>query len=130
MKAPIVVYDHGDVSIFESAEDAENYLEPIDVEREEYVAYDSEGYLLRLAVNVKSRRIWGILPIREKGVVLQEIAPRQERLAELRQILKDYLSYPRFKVPSDWIAEATLEELIGKAKKLQRTIVMKSIFKA
>ena len=33
---------------FESVEDAERYFEPIDVENDEYVAYDSDGRLLRL----------------------------------------------------------------------------------
>jgi hypothetical protein len=53
MKAPIIVNEHGNVSIFESVEYAEQYLEPIDVTNEEYVVYDSEGHLLQLAVSQK-----------------------------------------------------------------------------
>ncbi len=45
---PIIVDEQGTATVFESIEDAERYLEPIDVRNEEYVAYDSEGRLLRL----------------------------------------------------------------------------------
>ena len=48
MKPPIIVYENGDVSVFASVEDAEISLEPPDVESNRYVAYDSEGRLLRL----------------------------------------------------------------------------------
>jgi hypothetical protein len=45
---PIIVDEQGTAIVFESIEDAELYLEPIDVRNGEYVAYDSEGRLLRL----------------------------------------------------------------------------------
>lgn len=45
---PIIVDEQGTATIFEFVEDAERYLEPIDVRNGEYVAYDSEGRLLRL----------------------------------------------------------------------------------
>jgi hypothetical protein len=48
MKPPIIVDNYGDTMIFTSIEDAEVYLEPIDVENGEYIAYDSEGRLLEL----------------------------------------------------------------------------------
>jgi hypothetical protein len=31
MKPPITIDDHGDLSIFEAVEDAENFVEPIDI---------------------------------------------------------------------------------------------------
>lgn len=46
MKAPIFICDNGDVSIFESVEYAEQYLEPIDVLNEDFTVYDCEGMLL------------------------------------------------------------------------------------
>ncbi|MUV14522.1 hypothetical protein [Noviluteimonas gilva] len=48
MRPPIIIDEHGDVSVFESVEAAARYIEPIDVRNNEYVAYDSAGYLLRL----------------------------------------------------------------------------------
>jgi hypothetical protein len=47
MKPPITIDDHGDISLFEAVEDAERYVEPIDVTSNDLVAYDSEGRLLR-----------------------------------------------------------------------------------
>lgn len=55
MKAPIVLDENGDVSLFATVEEAARYMEPIDVRNNEYVAYDSEGYRLKLvpgAINV------------------------------------------------------------------------------
>jgi hypothetical protein len=48
MRPPIVIDEHGDISIFPSVELAARYMEPIDVRNNEYVAYDSAGVLLRL----------------------------------------------------------------------------------
>ena len=50
MKAPIIINGHGNVSIFESVEHAEQYLEPINVKNNEYVVYDSTGRLLQSAI--------------------------------------------------------------------------------
>jgi hypothetical protein len=50
MKPPIILDNRGDLLIFGSANDAVAYVEPIDVENKEYVAYDSEGCLLSLSV--------------------------------------------------------------------------------
>jgi hypothetical protein len=47
MKPPITIDDHGDINIFETIEEAEKYVEPIDARRGDFVAYDSEGRLLR-----------------------------------------------------------------------------------
>ena len=51
MRPPIIVDNFGDVMFFESAHTAERYLEAIDVEHGEYVAYDSEGRLLQLTTS-------------------------------------------------------------------------------
>lgn len=48
MRPPIIIDEHGDISIFQSVEDAARYIEPIDVRKNEYVAYDSSGFLLEL----------------------------------------------------------------------------------
>ena len=50
-KPPVFVIDGLDVGVFKSVEDAVLQLEPIDVNRGEYSAYDAEGRLLRLAVD-------------------------------------------------------------------------------
>ncbi len=48
MTPPIVIDENGDVSLYRSVEAAARALEPIDVKNSEYVAYDSEGFVLTL----------------------------------------------------------------------------------
>jgi hypothetical protein len=45
---PVVVDERGDVTLYRSIESAAFALEPIDVQNGEYVAYDSEGFILTL----------------------------------------------------------------------------------
>jgi len=59
MKAPIILDENGDVSLFVTLEDAARYMEPIDVRNNEYVAYDSEGYRLTLVPGAKNVMITG-----------------------------------------------------------------------
>ena len=48
VKPPVVIDENGDVSLYWSVEAAARALEPIDVKNSEYVAYDSEGFVLTL----------------------------------------------------------------------------------
>ena len=48
MTPPIIVNENGDVTLYQSAETAARALEPIDVKNNEYVVYDSEGFVLLL----------------------------------------------------------------------------------
>jgi len=48
MESPVIVDEHGSILAFESFKDAALYLEPIDVQNDEYISYDGEGRLLRL----------------------------------------------------------------------------------
>src|SRR6478736_5827688 len=53
---PIFVDNRGDVSVFRSVSYAESYLEPIDIENREYIAYDASGRLLALSAD--RRRVY------------------------------------------------------------------------
>ena len=59
MMPPIIVIllENGDLLIFDSREDAEDYLEAIDVRNNEYTAYDSKGTVLDLSVDDKTERV-------------------------------------------------------------------------
>ena len=46
MTPPIVIDENGDVTLYQSVEAAARSLEPIDIKNNEYVAYDSEGFVL------------------------------------------------------------------------------------
>ena len=87
MKAPIIVNEHGDVSIFESVEYAEQYLEPIDVKNEEYVVYDSKGHLLQLSVSQKELlSIFGGIELIE-AVRISPVGSGSGSSSELRKLL-------------------------------------------
>ena len=101
MKAPIIVNEHGDIAVYESVEDAEMDLEAIDVENNEYVAYDSEGRLLRLIPK----------PLHEVVIVSAEQEP--SHADELHAILFRFLM--EVGVPADWLKQASLQELVAKA---------------
>jgi hypothetical protein len=75
MKTPISINDHGDVSTFASVEEAETYMEPIDVERGEYTVTDADGR--RLAVEVvlqEAPLLWGLWKTRVKKVRIADPA--------------------------------------------------------
>lgn len=48
IEPPIIIDERGATDIFDSIESAELYMEPIDVEDNRYVAFDSVGRLLRI----------------------------------------------------------------------------------
>lgn len=98
MKPPIIIYDNGDLLIFESIEKAESYLEPIDIDI--YTAYDCEGHLLFLI---------------EQGerVTIRLAETEPNHVNELRHVLIDFLS--RIGNEYDELSKALLEELIVKS---------------
>ncbi len=99
MKPPIIVDEDGPVYIFEALRDAELYLEPIDVKNSRYVAYDSEGRLLRL------------LPT-EPRITIETAEAVPTHTSELREALIGYLGYVG--VTQEWLATASLQELVKK----------------
>jgi hypothetical protein len=70
MKLPISITEkNGDVTTYASVHEAEVDMEPIDVERGEYVVTDADGQ--RLALNVVMEEVpllWGLLKTRVKKV--------------------------------------------------------------
>jgi hypothetical protein len=100
MKAPVILSNYGDVLIFDSIEKAERYIEPIDVTNNEYIAYDSEGRLLRLVEQSRYR------------VIVEPVESDPSHRGELREILVDFLA--RIGVSQNWLAGASLEDLVTK----------------
>lgn len=69
MKTPISINEHGDISIFASVEEAESYMEPIDVERGEYVVTDGDGVQLSVGIVIEDvPLLWGLWKGRVKKV--------------------------------------------------------------
>jgi hypothetical protein len=70
---PIVVDNHGDLMIFQTADAAQSYMEPIDIENGEYEVHDAVGNRLDIFVTetgrvptVTLRTVAGRLPEPEK----------------------------------------------------------------
>lgn len=111
IKPPIVIDQEGDVLIFRTPEEAEGYLESPDIVEGRYVAYDSEGQLLKL----EAPGAWSILGF-IVGTERVSVQPGQEQATHadaLRALLVRRLASER-----DWREEwmrATLPELLEKA---------------
>jgi hypothetical protein len=79
MKPPIIIDERGDTDIFETVEDAERYIEPIDAEHKVLVGYDSEGCLLRLDPAFPR-------------VTIRAMESEPSHAAELREVLIKFLA--------------------------------------
>jgi hypothetical protein len=72
MKTPISINENGDVSIFETVEEAEAYMEPMDVERGEYTVLDADGRQLDVVIAVKEVPIFfGLWKTRLKKIEIR-----------------------------------------------------------
>lgn len=100
MKLPIIIDNFGDVLVFAAVQDAERYLEPIDVTNGEYVGYDSAGKLLNLVVTEDNR------------VTIQPAESEPKHIVELEQTLRRFMSSD---ISPEWLSTATLQDLIGRA---------------
>jgi hypothetical protein len=113
MRFPLVLSAHGDVLLFRNVEDLESYVEPIDVEHEEYVAFDSEGHRLALGISRRRRRV--VLGLLEHETPVVSVERSQDQPlddADLRRVLVDFLvklGTPRESLPS------SLEKLVAEA---------------
>ena len=122
MKPPIIVYDSGDVLVYESVEHIYRHIgsEPELVNGNERT-FDGEGRLLKLDVI-------------DDQVTVREIEPFVDATAELREILIDFLDWAlsrtrqslwdwlmRRKPPQpdrvsrEWLMNASLEVLVSMA---------------
>lgn len=100
MKPPIIADNKGDVLVFRSPREAELYIEPVDAQNQEYVAYDSEGRLLRL------------LAIKRNKVALELMENEPSHASQLRKLLQKHLV--TLGVPFEWADEASLTDLVAK----------------
>lgn len=110
---PIIVDEHGDMSFFESVEHAERKLEAIDVRNEEYVAYDSEGRLLRVTIERGEAPIFfGLDKTTVDYVVIESAEDEPSHAPQLRAALVDFLE--RIGVSLDDPESLSLQELVSK----------------
>ncbi len=113
---PIVAGEPGDLCFFRSAEDAGRYFEPWFARNEEYLAYDSEGRQLHLAVEpeVRPRRfLWFRWMSERERVVVRTQHDEAARPDELAALLREWL--PRIGVPLTSPQATPLPELLKRA---------------
>lgn len=92
MRLPIIVNEHGDISIYRSVEQAERDLEAIDVQNGEYVAYDAQGQPLVLSVVVEEKAgPLGLFPRHIENVRMTEDPTAKADEAGLRALLVQFL---------------------------------------
>jgi hypothetical protein len=106
----VIAYEHGDVLIFDSIDGAERYVEPIDVENDEYIFYNGRAQLLT-AVVVKN-------PKGYKRVKIQTPSTGPSSEPELRKILTRLLSFEGY--DEDNLLDKTLNTLIRESLKFRR----------
>lgn len=104
VQPPIILYNWGDVEVFASVEQLEDYLEPVDVKNGEYLAFDSEARILEVLVESGDR------------VVVRPATGESRFQAQLAHMLKWFLERSK-KVPP---AGGTLPELVQAVASLQR----------
>ena len=117
MKPPILIVESYDISVHPSIEHAERFLEPFDVKNGIYTAYDYEGNLLDLYVTKeteKSRLFFLKWSTEYEKVNLRDRQPIENRQAELREKLFEYLQY-RGKKPE--LEQMDFVQLIGRVRK-------------
>jgi hypothetical protein len=87
---PIFVWEPNDLASFGSVEEAESYLEPIDVRNNLYSAYDVVGHRLTLGITASSKKSLLGSPIERVTIACEEGArPNRD---ELRAIFVKYLT--------------------------------------
>jgi hypothetical protein len=92
MKPPIVVYESGDVSLFDSVESAEQALEPLDVDNHEYRIFDSDGNELNGSTEqAPGKGFFGKLGGIRQTVKISEPVTPSNREAELYGLLAGFL---------------------------------------
>lgn len=93
LKAPIVIDARGDLLIFASQAAAERELSPEDIRSGAYAAaYDIEGRLLRVEVQLKERRILGVFrDVKETvRIIAYEHIPTHDQ--DLRDLLARFIA--------------------------------------
>jgi hypothetical protein len=92
MKSPIIILEHGDISIYLKVEDAECSLEATDVKNDEYRAYDATGRPLLLRVVVEERlSAFGLFRHNVERVKLQEDPEAEADEECLKDVLMKFL---------------------------------------
>lgn len=106
MKLPLFLFDGGDLSIFEKAEDLERYVESPDVDG--YEVFDASG--ARFGFDVPSGHKGGWIEVTNGRLVPM---PDGEDKGYLEQRIREFLSAIGVEVSNDQDLEEVISTLIG-----------------
>lgn len=110
MKTPLFIDNNGDILVFESVQDAENWIEPIDVRNGEYEAFDAEGCLLRLTLEKEP----GFWKFARETVKISSAENEPSHADELRKRLLRFLKVANDRPIDD---NASLSQLVNTARR-------------
>lgn len=79
---------NGEIHTYESIEDLVLQVEPIDIKNDTYDIYDATGVLIKLKVIVRSKKILGLIPLRNEEVAAEVTDTRKED--SLRRDILDF----------------------------------------
>lgn len=119
-RAPLLVWESGDLHAFQSVAEAESALEPPDVKSGIYRGFDGDGRLLTLRTTVRREKLLGFLSIsRERvSVALAEESPNHRD--ELTGILQRFLTAAGS--GAEAVTAMTFEDLVTVASNTSRAI--------
>lgn len=117
MSSYLLVFEHGDLTAFRTVEDAERYLEPEDVARNEYAVFDATGrvFSLRGASTVVAR-LWGLWKVSHRSVKIEGGASSAPD--ELRERLTKYLVRSGSAASAAALQTVSLDKLADQAIKI------------
>jgi hypothetical protein len=104
---PLVVVEEGQVLFFEDVITVESYMEPSEVRRGVYAAYDTTGQ--RLEISIASRQEDGLLEVPAEYITLAP-ANMPAQADELHALLVEH--FVQAGTPRDALRSATLSELV------------------
>ena len=104
---PVIVDEHGDISTYDSLEDAGIDLEVVDVTNDEFFVYDSEGKVLELEI-VSSFLGPEKVRVKEPDIPI-------ERKGDLRNALENFLANCE-EIEAQSLSSMTFEDLIKRVR--------------
>jgi hypothetical protein len=112
IKAPIVVDARGDMLLFSGVDMMVSYLEAIDVQKNEYLAYDSEGRAIALTTVKEPRsHLFGLVSSTAEVVKVAEVEAVPSHSDALAATVRDFLARIE-SVPPETAELATLIRLL------------------
>lgn len=119
MRLPILAFCDGDLEVFESIEDAESYIEPIDVRAGSWIAFDSDAIPLPIRVE-KRKTVVPFLNVEGTKIVERDSSSSSPEVLQelLRKNLREFPHCRLYGITEKWLAHASLDELVLKVMTL------------